>query len=33
VKRGANLIKLTDVTDHKSLEMLRASSRDAEAGG
>jgi hypothetical protein len=25
VKRGANLIKITDVTGHKSLEMLKAS--------
>jgi site-specific recombinase XerD len=31
VKRGANLIKITDVTGHKSLEMLKAYSRDAEA--
>jgi len=31
-QRGANLIKLTDVTDDKSLEMLKAYSRDAEAG-
>jgi site-specific recombinase XerD len=31
VKRGANLIKITDVTGHKSLEMLKTYSRDAEA--
>ena len=31
VKRGANLIKITDVTGHRSLEMLRTYSRDAEA--
>jgi site-specific recombinase XerC len=31
VKRGANLIKVTDVTGHKSLEMLKTYSRDAEA--
>jgi site-specific recombinase XerD len=31
VKRGANLIKITDVTGHKSLEMLRTYSREAEA--
>jgi site-specific recombinase XerC len=30
VKRGANLIKITDVTGHKSLEMLKTYSRDAE---
>jgi hypothetical protein len=31
VKRGANLIKITDVTGHRSLEMLKAYSHDAEA--
>ena len=32
VKRGANLLKITDVTGHKSLvEMLKTYSRDAEA--
>jgi hypothetical protein len=31
VKRGGNLIKITDVTGHKSLEMLKTYSRDAEA--
>ena len=31
VKRGANLIKMTDVTGHCSLEMLKIYSRDAEA--
>jgi site-specific recombinase XerD len=31
VKRGANLIKITDVTGHKSLEMLKTYSGDAEA--
>jgi site-specific recombinase XerD len=31
VKRGANLIKITDVTGHASLEMLKTYSRDAEA--
>jgi site-specific recombinase XerD len=31
VKRGANLIKITDVTGHKSLEMLKTYGRDAEA--
>jgi site-specific recombinase XerD len=31
VKRGANLIKITDVTGHKSLEMLKTYSRDAES--
>jgi site-specific recombinase XerD len=31
VKRGANLIKITDVTGHKSLEMLKSYSPDAEA--
>src|SRR5262249_3437816 len=31
VKGGANLIKITDVTGHKSLEMLKTYSRDAEA--
>jgi len=31
VKRGANLIKITDVTGHRSLEMLKTYSRDAEA--
>jgi copper chaperone CopZ len=31
VKRGASLIKITDVTGHKSLEMLKTYSRDAEA--
>jgi hypothetical protein len=31
VKRGANLIKITDVTGHKSLEMLKTYSREAEA--
>jgi hypothetical protein len=31
VKRGANLIKITDVTGHNSLEMLKTYSRDAEA--
>jgi integrase-like protein len=30
VKRGANLIKITDVTGHRSLEMLKTYSRDAE---
>ena len=29
--RGANLIKITDVTGHRSLEMLKTYSRDAEA--
>ena len=31
MKRGANLIKITDVTGHRSLEMLKTYSRDAEA--
>src|SRR5262245_542933 len=31
VKRGANLIKITDVTGHRSLEMLKTYSRDSEA--
>ena len=31
VKRGANLIKITDVTGHRSLEMLKTYSHDAEA--
>jgi integrase len=31
VKRGANLIKITDVTGHRSLEMLKTYSRDPEA--
>jgi len=31
VKRGANLIKITDVTGHRNLEMLKTYSRDAEA--
>jgi site-specific recombinase XerD len=31
VKRGANLIKITDMTGHRSLEMLKTYSRDAEA--
>jgi site-specific recombinase XerD len=31
VKGGANLIKITDVTGHRSLEMLKTYSRDAEA--
>jgi site-specific recombinase XerD len=31
VKRGANLFKITDVTGHRSLEMLKTYSRDAEA--
>jgi hypothetical protein len=32
VKRGANLIKITDVTGHRSLvDMLKTYSRDAEA--
>jgi site-specific recombinase XerD len=31
VKRGTNLIKITDVTGHKSLEMLKTYSRDVEA--
>jgi site-specific recombinase XerD len=31
VKRGANLLKITDVTGHRSLEMLKTYSRDAEA--
>jgi site-specific recombinase XerD len=31
VKRGANLIKITDVIGHRSLEMLKTYSRDAEA--
>jgi hypothetical protein len=31
VKRGANLIKITDVTGHRSLEMLKTYSRDAAA--
>jgi hypothetical protein len=31
VKRGANLIKITDVTGHKSFDMLKTYSRDAEA--
>src|SRR5262249_48014441 len=31
VKRGANLIKITDVTGHRSLEMLKTYSGDAEA--
>jgi site-specific recombinase XerD len=31
VKRGANLIKITEVTGHRSLEMLKTYSRDAEA--
>jgi hypothetical protein len=30
VKRGANLIKITDVTGHKSFE-IKTYSRDAEA--
>ena len=29
VKRGANLIKIIDVTGHRSLEMLKTYSRDA----
>ena len=29
VKRGANLFKITDVTGHRSLEMLKTYSRDA----
>src|SRR5262249_20282080 len=29
VKRGANLIKITDLTGHRSLEMLKTYSRDA----
>ena len=28
---GANLIKITDVTGHRSLEMLKTYSRDTEA--
>jgi hypothetical protein len=28
---AANLIKITDVTGHRSLEMLKTYSRDAEA--
>ena len=31
VKRGANLIKITDFTGHRSLEMLKTYCRDAEA--
>jgi hypothetical protein len=31
VKRGANLIKITDVSGQKSLEMLKTYGRDAEA--
>jgi site-specific recombinase XerD len=31
VKCGANLIKITDLTRHRSLEMLKTYSRDAEA--
>jgi hypothetical protein len=31
VKRGANLIKITDVTGHRSVEMLKTYSRDTEA--
>jgi len=31
VKRGANLIKITDVTGHKSLEILKTYSRDARS--
>ena len=31
VKRGANLIKITDVTGHKSLDMLKTYSRDAHS--
>jgi hypothetical protein len=31
VKRGANMIKITDVTGHRSLEMLKTYSRDAKA--
>jgi hypothetical protein len=30
VKRGVNLMKICDQTEHKSLEMLRVYSRDAE---
>jgi hypothetical protein len=30
-KRGAHLINITDVTGHRSLEMLKTYSRDAEA--
>jgi hypothetical protein len=30
VKRGVNLMKICDQTGHKSLEMLRVYSRDAE---
>ena len=30
VKRGVNLMKVCDQTGHKSLEMLRVYSRDAE---
>jgi site-specific recombinase XerD len=33
VKRGANLLKITDVTGHRSLEMLKTYSRDAEGSG
>jgi hypothetical protein len=29
--RRANLIKITDVTGHRSLEMLKTYSRDADA--
>jgi hypothetical protein len=29
-KRGANLFKICDTTGHKSLEMLRTYTRDAE---
>jgi hypothetical protein len=31
VERGANLLEITDVTGHRSLEMLKTYSRDAEA--
>ena len=31
VKRGANLLKITDVTGHRRPEMLKVYSRDAEA--
>ena len=30
LKRGVNLMKICDQTGHKSLEMLRVYSRDAE---
>jgi site-specific recombinase XerD len=32
VKRGANLIKITDLTGHRSLEMLKTSSPHANVG-